>query len=432
MGSLLMLLALVATIFSSTYAAGHTSSIFEIAANVTAPWYHAGNAVAAGVLELYIVLRQSSAHEFEKHVLDIATPGHTHYGRFMSREDIKEYLQPPKAALQTIEGWLQENGVLPNEHYEGIAHNLRQNDRYHMLHNADVVNLRVNVSKAEELFDTEFYHFMNVEGQMITRALHYSLPGDLHQHVQTVMPIIRFPATVPQIKVIMEEDEVPDAPPDFGYDPEYCNRTIVPSCIQGLYQLNNFTAPFNTGTMIGISGFLNQTADVDSLHSFIATYAPYFPQVFPTLVTTDGSILRDPHQFSSYYTSETSIDLEYSSSIAPGIPVTFYSTDGLAEGIRDLDQPNNVLNEPYLTQLMYLLSLPDDKLPTVLSTSYGENEQTVPYSYANVTCNLFAQLGARGVSVIFAAGDSGPGSACQRNDGTNTTRFNPIFPASCP
>lgn len=45
---------------------------------------------------------------------------------------------------------------------------------------------------------------------------------------------------------------------------------------------------------------------------------------------------------------------------------------------------------------------------------------------------MFAQLGARGVSVIFASGDTGVGSACQTNDGKNTTRFLPIFPAACP
>lgn len=53
-------------------------------------------------------------------------------------------------------------------------------------------------------------------------------------------------------------------------------------------------------------------------------------------------------------------------------------------------------------------------------------------SDANQTCSLFAQLGARGVSVLFSSGDTGVGSACQTNDGKNTTRFLPIFPAACP
>jgi tripeptidyl-peptidase-1 len=45
---------------------------------------------------------------------------------------------------------------------------------------------------------------------------------------------------------------------------------------------------------------------------------------------------------------------------------------------------------------------------------------------------MIGQLGARGVSVIFASGDTGAGSACQTNDGTKRTRFLPTFPAACP
>ena len=87
---------------------------------------------------------------------------------------------------------------------------------------------------------------------------------------------------------------------------------------------------------------------------------------------------------------------------------------------------------PYLDYFTYLNDLEDEELPEVLTTSYGESEQSVPAEYAKKVCNLIGQLGARGVSVIFSSGDTGPGSACQTNDGKNTTRFLPIFPASCP
>ena len=82
--------------------------------------------------------------------------------------------------------------------------------------------------------------------------------------------------------------------------------------------------------------------------------------------------------------------------------------------------------------LTYLLAQPDNELPHTLTTSYGEDEQSVPLSYRTTVCNMFGQLGARGVSVLFSSGDTGVGSACQTNDGLNTTRFLPIFPAACP
>ena len=87
-------------------------------------------------------------------------------------------------------------------------------------------------------------------------------------------------------------------------------------------------------------------------------------------------------------------------------------------------------SEPYLEFLEHLLDL--EELPAVLSTSYGESEQTVPLTYRRTVCDLFGRLGARGVSVIFSSGDAGPGWSCLSNDGKNTTKFLPVFPAACP
>lgn len=88
-------------------------------------------------------------------------------------------------------------------------------------------------------------------------------------------------------------------------------------------------------------------------------------------------------------------------------------------------------NEPYLEFLTYLLDQDDTNLPQTLSTSYGEDEQSIPEEYALKVCNLFMQLGARGVSVIFSSGDSGPGDTCVR-DSDDTPYFQPTFPGACP
>lgn len=56
----------------------------------------------------------------------------------------------------------------------------------------------------------------------------------------------------------------------------------------------------------------------------------------------------------------------------------------------------------------------------------------MPEAYVRQVCQMFGQLGARGVSVLFSSGDSGVGSACLSNDGKNTTEFQPQFPAACP
>ena len=78
------------------------------------------------------------------------------------------------------------------------------------------------------------------------------------------------------------------------------------------------------------------------------------------------------------------VDAQYALSLAYKTPATYYSTGGRGPLVPDLDQPGNVSdNEPYLDLLHYLLALPDDELPTTLTTSYGENEQSIPESYTN-------------------------------------------------
>ncbi len=81
---------------------------------------------------------------------------------------------------------------------------------------------------------------------------------------------------------------------------------------------------------------------------------------------------------------------------------------------------------------MTLAALPDEELPSVISISYGVNEQLLDKAYAQHVCDIFGQLSARGVSVLAASGDAGPGQACQANNRSKAPRFLPAFPASCP
>ena len=75
-----------------------------------------------------------------------------------------------------------------------------------------------------------------------------------------------------------------------------------------------------------------------------------------------------------------------------------------------------------------------DTLPQIISSSYGDNEQTVPIHYAKKVCKLFAQLGAKGTSFLTASGDEGVGGTggCFTNDGNHTASFLADFPNSCP
>jgi tripeptidyl-peptidase-1 len=101
---------------------------------------------------------------------------------------------------------------------------------------------------------------------------------------------------------------------------------------------------------------------------------------------------------------EANLDIQYTAGILPlEISTTYYSTPGRGLLVPDLDQPDPAenSNEPYLDYFTYLVGLEDKELPQVLTTSYGEDEQSVPAEYAKKVCDMIGQLGTRGVSVIF-------------------------------
>lgn len=124
---------------------------------------------------------------------------------------------------------------------------------------------------------------------------------------------------------------------------------------------------------------------------------------------------------------EANLDIQYARSIIESVPLTYYSTGGLGEWVGS----GTNTNEPYTEFLEYLLALDDDDLPNTLSISYGDDEDTVPDDYATNACDLFSQLGARGVSILVASGDSGVGGIGDCTvDGTK--QFAVSFPASCP
>ena len=72
-------------------------------------------------------------------------------------------------------------------------------------------------------------------------------------------------------------------------------------------------------------------------------------------------------------------------SVGANVPTTFWSTAG--------QQPYNPGNEPFLKFLTVLSTTSDDSFPRTLSVSYGDNEPTVNFGYAERVNTEFKKLG---------------------------------------
>lgn len=331
---------------------------------------------------------------------------------------MKAFLRPSAEVSQAILGWL---------HSEGLSEHDIEDE-------GDWISFKVTVVKAETMLNTHFYYFHSKDaGVKRIRTLQYSIPQALHGYVQMVQPTTRFGQLHPQKSMVMDSIKAGSKYHPSGYNTTFCNTTVTPACLRGLYQLDDFLADPTVRNSLGISGYLGQYAQYAELQRFVTEYAPYARNASFDVVSISGG-LNTQNVSTAINTGEANLDMQYAVAISYNTPVTYYTTAGRGLLVPDLDQPSAAdnQNEPYLDQLLYLLSLDDEKLPKVLTTSYGEDEQSVPEEYSRSVCSLFAQLGSRGTSVIFSSGDTGVGSACQTNDGKNTTRFLPIFPAACP
>ncbi|KAI6018299.1 peptidase S8/S53 domain-containing protein [Pisolithus marmoratus] len=230
-----------------------------------------------------------------------------------------------------------------------------------------------------------------------------------------------------------------------------CNQTITPTCLRQPYNADGYGTSATNGNQIGITGYLGQYVNNHDLQQFFETYAPEAYGSNYTIISINNG---QNNQSIAAAGEEADLDAQYAFGLTYPTPGTFYTTAGSPPFDPDAHTPNNT-NEPYtyvsaLTMpacfisgegrqwLEYMLSA--ENLPQTISTSYGDDEQTVPESYADRVCTGLAALGARGVFLTFASGDYGVGDGdsnpetqlCFSNDGSNTTMFVPMFPASCP
>lgn len=106
---------------------------------------------------------------------------------------------------------------------------------------------------------------------------------------------------------------------------------------------------------------------------------------------------------------EASLDVQYISSVVPGVPTWFWSTPSMDFWTDLTSWAASIANT--------------SNAPWVHSISYGSQGQYPSNTYQNRLDGDFQTLGTRGISIIFASGDSGSGcKGCQQ--------FQPSFPAT--
>ncbi|KAH9823548.1 tripeptidyl peptidase [Melampsora americana] len=359
----------------------------------------------------------------------ISDPLHPSYLDYLTDDQSNKLSTPDEEAISAVSDWLSSHGF--------------KQDRIRWSKMKDWVTVtNIPLPKAEYMLDTRYSIFQHLDGDQIIRTESFSLPHHLHRHIDVVQPTTMFGRLKRQHNQVRVAEELSEEESSLLLDTPNANNCTNPyvvtnGCLRKLYQTFDYKPKsVQMGNRIGITGFLGEAANFNDTQRFLATQRPDQKGHTFEVVSVNGG--ENPQTLSADQISrrvgiEASIDTQTALGFTSPTSNVFWTVGGSPPFKPDRSSPKNT-NEPYLAWLEYILSLSNSEIPQVISTSYGDSEQTVPLSYARKVCHGFAQLGARGVSVIFSSGDDGVGKngRCISNDGSDRQQFIPIFPASCP
>jgi tripeptidyl-peptidase-1 len=392
--------------------------------NVPRKWSRVGPAPSDHTIHLQIGLKQSQFDELERHLYEgkngcaastalpladcsiVSDPAHSRYGQHLTEAEVNELVKPSDDALELVHEWLFDHGIEATSlHYSPAK---------------DWIRLSLPVSDVESLLETEYSVFEHEEGGQIVRAPEWSLPKHLHEHIDVIQPTTSFfapRAMRSTLKTVAPEGWKPPKPISHPTNPtvaQVCNETAVtPLCLRTLYGTYDYTPKAAGKNKVGLNDFLGESNNRSDAYIFLNEYRPEAAAAayeFSVEVIADGNneqTQENATELANGKDLEGNLDAETILGISWPTPLTAFTTGGSPPFNPDAVTPTDT-NEPYLTWIQYVLAQSD--LPQVISTSYDDDEQTVPLSYATSVCNGFAQLGARGISLLFASGDSGVGA----------------------
>ncbi|KAI0425842.1 peptidase S8/S53 domain-containing protein [Xylaria sp. FL1042] len=359
-------------------------SLFETVKSAPKDWVMNGPAAKEETIELRFNLAKQNTAQFHELALNIATPGHAQYGKHLTLEQIDAIVAPRAESKDLLFEWLGNHSLA-----DGATLNSRGN----------VVKVNATISQAEALLRANYNSYTNTNtGAKASRALSVHVPEALVGHIDVIQPTTFF-GLKPLVPAGKNET--------FG-----TLSQTVPDRLAQLYGFGD--APKLTSGIMGIAGFQEQYANQRDLSIFMDYFAVLDNKDHNfTCVSVDGG---ECPTSALEYGVEGNLDTQYAAAITSEIPNVYYSTGGDTYSIFE-DLAN------------YLLDLDAASQPNVLSVSYGGEETLFGLSLAEATCNVFAELGSAGISIIFASGDSGVGDSCNI-DGQDA--YEPFFPAGCP
>lgn len=316
------------------------------------------------------------AHNFEAltaTALAVSDPSSPLYGQFLSATEIAELTQPAQEDINTITAWLHNAGV-----------------KFTASRRKATIEVACSVAQAEALLATQFRNVIHPEtNTKSVRGGDYTLPANVASKIAGVFGVHGLPLTAKRAHVSAEP------------------ANVTPSVIYKTYNVSGVDVSRNTKNRQAVGEYQGEFMNTTDLETF-------FTQLVPNAQPGDDQVYSFHGDKQEGDGVEAQLDIQYIMGVGVGVKTEFWEYAN-TDFCRDLKK--------WTAELVA-----GDDIPFVHSISYGwQGDLTqIGCLSSEVTSvdNDFTKLAARGISIIFASGDSG--------SGWDGDKMWPSWPASSP
>jgi tripeptidyl-peptidase I len=362
--SLLVAVLALATLSTASLNVKRTAIEFAQPQDVPAGWERVDTAAPAHPLTLTISLTNRNLDRLEALFWERTDPRSPTWRQWLSLEELTELVAPADSVIATTRAWLLTYGITD----------------VHLTASRDFLVVRTTVAKATQLLNAEFsqWHHRETGRTHVCTLGPYSAPSPLAAHIDYIAGVWGFPAQQ-RVSIVTERNQLADNP----------NPSIRPSDLLTAYNCS-YTAT-NNKSSFSVAEFQSQFYSPTDLADFFNRFVPEASAADAQLVKGVGLNLPNAPGV------EASLDIEYAMGVAPGVELTFWSN------------PSFNFWSDITSWLQQIADTPN--APWVHSVSYGDQResQQPSTSYKDSTSAEFQKAGVRGLSIVFASGDSGAG-----------------------
>eukprot|EP01038_Epipyxis_sp_PR26KG_P012692 gene12692-17018_t len=356
--------------------------------------HRVGKSIKSDYHEVTFAVQQNSLDKLEQLLDEISDPDNNGFGLHLTRDEVHQLTKNEKS-LNALLSFLSVHDIT-----------------YRVSTYGEYVTAVAPIQLWEEIFDTEFHLYrqsvnseVNDEKDvMYYRALSYSLPKELKNHVHAVFKTVQFP--VPSFTKVGPIFDSPSKNHNKHESLLSSTGYVTPKFLKSYYNLTQSSANMQTQAIYAPAGYFYSLKDLrtfERINNLTTNYIRDDPKggMNDTICKTSLSACL-----------EGNFDTQYITAVAPNANTTYFFWSG---------------TDLWLTWIEDVASMQFP--PKVISISYGNSETDISSSYFELFNVEAIKLALQGVTLIAASGDDGVGGFGARSNSAKCG-YNPYFPTS--